>query len=460
MLLEGRDRSGGTWDVFRYPGVRSDSDMHTLGYRFKPWRADESIADGPAILEYIRSTAMEYGVDQKIRYRHRVIAASWSSETARWSLKVKTGNADQEIQITCNFIFMCAGYYSYRGGYSPDFPDRELFKGTVVHPQSWPEDLIYEGKRVAIIGSGATAVTLVPAMTQDAEHVTMVQRSPSYIVALPNKDRIANGLRWLLPAGVAYGITRWKNIALQRFIYRQTRIRPDWIRRRLLKMAQKAVGPDVPMEPHLTPKYAPWDQRLCVDPNGGFFEALRTGDATIVTGEIERFTEAGILMTSGEVVPADIIVTATGLKLVFLGEVDFVVDGQRVDFSQRLTYKGIGYSDVPNLCAAFGYINGSWTLRADLICDYVCRLLKHMDTEGTRQCTPRLRPEDVEMETQPFIDDFTPGYIERAQHLFPRQGSHDPWRNPQDYALDKERLGKATVDDGVMIFSKPSTAGE
>ncbi len=453
-ILEGRDDLGGTWDLFRYPGVRSDSDMHTLGYRFKPWTADKAIADGPSILAYLRETASQYGIDRHIRYGHQVRTAEWSSVDARWTVEAHRTDTDETVTLTCGYLFMCSGYYSYKAGYTPDFPGLERYTGQVVHPQAWPEDLDYAGKRVVVIGSGATAMTLVPAMADTAAHVTMLQRSPTYVVARPDVDRVANTLQKYLPEKVAYGLTRRKNIALQQMVYKRTRTDPDKVRDRLLQMVRDELGPDYDVERHFTPTYDPWDQRLCLVPNADLFEAIRGGRASVVTDQIETFTEHGIELASGEVLDADIVITATGLQLVTLGEMDFVVDGEPVDFSKTWTYKGLAYSDVPNLASSFGYINASWTLRADLTCEYVCRLLNHMEATGTVQCTPRLRPIDRSMTERPWIDQFTSGYMQRDMHRFPRQGDHEPWINPQDYGRDKKMFRKAPLDDGVMLFTR------
>jgi monooxygenase len=458
VILEARDDLGGTWDLFRYPGVRSDSDMHTLGYSFKPWLHEKSIADGPSILAYVRETAEEYHVTEHIRFRHMVTSASWSSDTARWIVTVRGHEP-----IECNFLFMCSGYYSYQGGYTPEFPGRDRFQGPIVHPQDWPEDLEYQGKRVVIIGSGATAMTLVPAMATDAAHVTMLQRSPTYVVALPDRDVIANRLRRVLPEKTAYKVVRRKNIMLTSFFYRRTRKAPERMKTRLLQWTAHAVGPDVTRD-HFTPTYNPWDQRLCVLPNGDLYKALNRGSASIVTDHIETFTETGIQLQSGAHLDADIIVTATGLQLVTIGDMVISVDGTPVDFSAAWTYRGLGYSDVPNLVSSFGYINASWTLRSDLIGRFVCRLLNHMTATGTRQCTPRLRLSDLDMPARPFIVDFSSGYMQRMMPLLPKQGDRDPWRNPQSLAADQKLL-KARVDDGVMQFnvrsrSEPDERGQ
>lgn len=454
LILEGREDLGGTWDLFRYPGVRSDSDMHTLGYGFKPWNGAKSIADGPSILTYIKETAAEYGIDKKIRFQHRVTAASWSSDEARWTITVTRGQTNEIVNIKCSFLLMCSGYYSYEGGYKPSFPGIDSFKGKILHPQHWPDDLDYAGKRVAVIGSGATAVTLVPAMAEKAAHVTMVQRSPTYVVAMPDQDVIANRLRQLLPETMANRLTRWKNIKISEFFYKRTRTKPKKIRAMILKQVRKSLGSAIDVDRHFNPTYNPWDQRLCLIPNGDLFKALKSGKASVVTDEIKTFTPDGLDLTSGASIEADIIVTATGLQIQALGNVDIAVDGEPVDFSERWTYKGVAYSDVPNLVAIFGYINASWTLRVDLICAYVCRLLNHMQAEGTDYGVPRLRPSDHDMPKRPLILDFSSGYIQRALPMLPRQGDRAPWLNPQSYSLDKKALTKGPIDDGVMTFAK------
>ncbi|HZR81164.1 MAG TPA: NAD(P)/FAD-dependent oxidoreductase [Candidatus Binatia bacterium] len=457
-ILEGRDSMGGTWDLFRYPGVRSDSDMHTLGYRFKPWRAAKAIADGPAILQYVKETAAEYGVDRHIRYRHLATRATWSSEDATWTVEALRKDTGETARFTCNFLFMCSGYYSYREGYTPDFRDVDRFRGTIVHPQKWPEDLDYRGKKVVVIGSGATAMTLVPAMAQDAGHVVMLQRSPTYVISRPDEDAIANALRKVLPASWAYAATRWKNVALQQLLYRRTRTHPHKVKQKLLDMVRKELGPDYDVETHFTPRYAPWDQRLCLVPNSDLFAAIRSGKASIATDRIDRFTERGIRLASGRELEADVVVTATGLNLVVLGEMQFAVDGKPIDFARTWTYKGMMYSDVPNLVCTFGYINASWTLRADLTSEYVCRILNHMDRVGARQVTPRLRPTDRDMPELPWIADFSSGYMQRAMHLFPKQGDREPWVNPQNYGRDKKMIRYGELEDGVLRFESPSPA--
>jgi len=458
VILEGRPAMGGTWDLFRYPGVRSDSDMHTLGYSFKPWREAKAIADGPSILNYVREAAAEYDVDGHIRYGHRATRASWSSEDAAWTVEAVRAETGETVRFTCNFLLMCAGYYSYQQGHTPEFEGRERFRGTVVHPQQWPEDLDFRGKRVVVIGSGATAMTLVPAMAKDVGHIVMLQRSPTYVVSRPDRDVIANGLRAVLPERWAYAITRWKNVALQQFLYRRTRTHPAQVKQKLLDLVRKELGPDYDVDTHFTPRYNPWDQRLCLVPNSDLFEAIRSGKAEIVTDTIERFTETGIALASGTELEADIIVTATGLNLVVLGEMQFGVDGAAVDFAQTWTYKGMMYSDVPNLVCTFGYINASWTLRADLTAEYVCRLLNHMDKRGMRQVTPRLREMDRDMPARPWIDSFSSGYMQRMMHRFPKQGDHEPWINPQNYGRDRKMIRLGPLEDGALVFDNPKPA--
>ena len=453
VILEGRGDIGGTWDLFRYPGVRSDSDMHTLGYSFKPWKADKSIADGPSIMAYLRETVAEHGIDRHIRFHHLVRTAEWDSDEARWTLTVHRADTGVDVTITCNYLFMCSGYYSYKAGYTPDFPGRERFQGTVVHPQEWPADLDYRGKRVVVIGSGATAVTLVPAMAAQAAHVTMLQRSPTYVASGPDVDRVNALLRKVLPDRAAYALTRAKNVTMQQLLYRRTRTKPEQVRKYLLDKTREQLPAGYDVDRHFSPSYNPWDQRLCLVPNGDLFQAISKGTASVVTDRIRTFDETGIELESGEHLDADVIVTATGLQLVTLGEVSFVVDGEPVDFADTWTYKGFAYSDVPNLASTFGYINASWTLRADLTCEYVCRLLNHLRDTGTVQCTPRLRASDRTMPARPWIDNFSAGYMQRDMHRFPKQGDREPWVNPQDYSRDKKMFRSAPVDDGVMAFT-------
>ena len=454
VILEGRGAIGGTWDLFRYPGIRSDSDMYTLGYAFKPWTEAKAIADGPSILKYVRETARDYKIDQHIRYGHQVKAAAWSSADACWSIDaVKADGAT--VRITANFIFLCGGYYSYEGGYTPDFPGVAQFNGTLVHPQAWPEDLDYAGKRVVVIGSGATAVTLVPAMAKTAAHVTMLQRSPTYVVSRPAEDAAANRLRKWLPAKLAYHLIRWRNVLLGMVFFRMARNKPEQVKQTIIGGVRQALGPDYDVGKHFTPTYNPWDQRLCLVPDSDLFEALKAGKAEVVTDHIETFTATGIKLKSGAELPADIIVSATGLTLQVMNGLTLSVDGRVVDPGKTLAYKGMMYEDVPNLATVFGYTNASWTLKCDLTCEYVCRLLNHMTRKGLRQVTPRNHDPDIEH--QPWLD-FSSGYVQRAMEKFPKQGSKAPWRLHQNYALDLMSLKYAKLEDGTLEFSNPKVA--
>ncbi len=459
LILEGRADIGGTWDLFRYPGIRSDSDMHTLGFEFKPWTGEKSIADGPSIMAYLRETVAESGIDRHIRFGHLVRRAEWWSESATWTVEAELVDGGGTATFTCDYLSFCSGYYSYKEGYTPEFAGRDRFRGGIVHPQAWPEEFDATGKQIVVIGSGATAMTLVPALAGTAAHVTMLQRSPTYVAAGPDVDVIADGLRRLLPARLAYRITRKKNTALQQLMYKWMRKHPDQAKGYLLGRVAKTLGPDFDIDTHFAPTYAPWDQRLCLVPNGDLFEAIKEGSASMVTDHVTEFTETGILLESGRHLDADVIVTATGLNLVTLGDVEVVVDGEPVDFSQTVAYKGFAYSDVPNLASTFGYVNASWTLRADLIAHYVCRLLNHMEATGTQICTPRLRPSDASMQLRPLLDHLTSGYVRRAADRFPRQGDREPWVNPQDYAKDKKLFRRSPVDDGVMTFTGPLRQG-
>ncbi|HEV7287902.1 NAD(P)/FAD-dependent oxidoreductase [Sphingomonas sp.] len=453
VILEGRARSGGTWDLFRYPGIRSDSDMYTLGYSFKPWTQAKAIADGPSVLRYLDETAREHGIDQHIRHQHRVVAASWSTPDARWSVTVERGAERERVEFTCNFLFMCSGYYNYEAGYLPHFEGREDFAGTIVHPQHWPEGLDYAGKRVVVIGSGATAVTLVPEMAKIAAHVTMLQRSPTYIVSRPSEDGIANWLRAKLPGGLAYRLTRIKNIALGQFFYRIARKKPEKTKERIVQMVRDELGPDYDVATHFTPSYNPWDQRICLVPDADLFAVIREGAASVVTDHIERFEADGIRLKSGELLPADVIVTATGLDLQLMGGVPFTVDGARVEPAQSLGYKAMMYSDIPNLASSFGYTNASWTLKSDLTCAYVARLLNTMKKRGMRQATPRV---GADVTREDFLS-FTSGYVQRAIDRFPKQGDKRPWRVHQNYTLDLIDLKFGGIDAG-MEFSNPEPA--
>jgi cation diffusion facilitator CzcD-associated flavoprotein CzcO len=449
-ILEARGASGGTWDLFRYPGIRSDSDMYTLGYSFRPWSEAKAIADGPSILDYVRDTARDHGIDDHIRFNHRVVRAQWSTADARWTVEAQRTDTQETVRLTCGFLFTCSGYYRYDEPYTPPFAGIERFGGRVVHPQHWTDDIDYAGKRVVVVGSGATAVTLVPAMAEQAAHVTMLQRSPSYVVSLPGRDPIADLLRRFLPAKVAYPIVRWKNVGVTTAFYQLSRRAPRVAKALIRKGVQKELPPGYDVDTHFTPRYDPWDQRVCLVPDGDLFAAIRPGRASILTDQIETFTENGLRLASGAEIEADVVVTATGLNLLALGGMEIAVDGREVVLSETLAYKGMMLSDVPNLAIALGYTNASWTLKCDLTCEYVCRLLNHMDRHGRRQCTPRNR--EPGRPTQPFID-LKSGYVQRSLDQFPRQGLKPPWRLFQNYARDIAMLRYGSLEDDAIEFS-------
>ena len=458
-ILEARKAIGGTWDLFRYPGIRSDSDMYTLGFPFRPWDSDTSIADGASILRYVRETAREYDIDQKIRFNHRVVRTEWSSRTDRWTVEVERTDTGETTIFSCGFLFMCSGYYDYREAFTPQFEGTERFRGRIVHPQFWTDDIEYTGRRVIVIGSGATAFTLVPSMAGQAAHVTMLQRSPSYVISLPQKDPLAKLARRLLPTAWAYGLVRWKNVLVQSWFYSLSRRRPDVVKRLLHQGVRRRLPSGFDVSTHFKPRYDPWDQRLCLVPDGDVFEAVSRGDVSIVTDEVDTFTERGIRLTSGAELEADLIVTATGLNLLPIGGVEPAIDGAPVDMPSTMVYKGCMFSGVPNFALSFGYTNASWTLKADLICQYVCRLLGHMDAHGYTHCAPYNH--DPEVTETPFVD-FTPGYFLRSMHLLPKQGSKLPWRLHQNYVRDLRLIKRSPLEDGVLEFGRvgqvPATA--
>ncbi|MDB2383631.1 NAD(P)/FAD-dependent oxidoreductase [Porticoccaceae bacterium] len=457
LILEGRSAIGGTWDLFRYPGIRSDSDMHTLGYSFKPWESAKAIADGPSILDYVRETATENKFADKIRFNHKLTSANWDSKTHRWTLSIVKAKTDETIEITCNFLYMCSGYYSYDQAHDPGLPATDTYRGTLVHPQFWPEDLNYEGKKVVVIGSGATAVTLVPSMAKKAASVTMLQRSPTYIVSRPSEDWFANGLRKLLPHRWAYALTRLINTRFQELLYKQTRKRPEKVKKTLLDLVRKELGPDYDVDKHFTPSYNPWDQRLCLVPDSDLFNSINNGSASVVTDHIDTFTETGIQLKSGDHLDADIIVTATGLQLIMMGGAEISVDGASVDFAKLWTYKGLMVSSVPNLVQTFGYINASWTLRADLTAEWVCKALNHMNETNTTSMVPEVPSELKEMPVRHWIDDFPAGYMQRVMHLFPKQGDREPWVNTQDFRRDRKIFNQALGTDSALQFTSKDT---
>jgi cation diffusion facilitator CzcD-associated flavoprotein CzcO len=449
-ILESRGSIGGTWDLFRYPGVRSDSDMYTLGFRFRPWPDAKTIADGPAILNYVRETASEQGIDQRIRFNHRVVRAGWSSADSLWTVEALRTDTEQTVRFTCRFLFMCSGYYHYDEGYTPEFEGRERFSGPIVHPQHWDEQLDYAGKRVVVIGSGATAVTLVPAMAERAAHVTMLQRSPSYIVSLPAEDPIARFLRRVLPARLAYPVLRWKNVLMTSGSFALSRRRPKLAKALIRKGVERKLPPGYDIDTHFKPRYNPWDQRMCLVPDADLFQAISSGRASVVTDRIASFVEDGIELESGDRLEADVIVTATGLNLLVLGGIEIAVDGEPVDVSKTMGYKGLMLSGVPNAAAALGYTNASWTLKCELTCEYVCRLINYMDARGYRQVIPVNR--DPSVTPEPFID-FNSGYVLRSIDKFPKQGSKPPWRLYQNYPRDILALRHGEIDDEALEFS-------
>ncbi len=453
-VLEAREASGGTWDLFTYPGIRSDSDMFTFGFSWRPWPGDQALADGPSILDYLRTVAEEYGVDELIRYRHRVTGASWDSAAALWTVEVDHGG--EPVTMTASFLWGCAGYYHYDEPYAPEFPGAETFEGPVVHPQHWPEDLDYAGKKVVVIGSGATAMTLVPAMAATAGHVTMLQRSPTYVASRPARDKLARRLA-RLPAKVSYPVVRWSHILRGIVTYELCRRRPELVRRLVVKGAQAQLPDSVDADVHFRPTYDPWDQRFCVVPDGDLFRVLRRGQASMVTDTIETFTPTGIRLASGRELEADLIVTATGLQFLPFGGVDLVVDGEPVDLPTTMMYKALMLSGVPNFAFTAGYTNASWTLKADLVAAYVVRLLRHLDRTGARWAVPVRQPGVGE---RPFMD-FTSGYVLRAVDRMPRQGDRRPWRLRQNYLADLRTIKRGEIDDGVLAFDRvPALASD
>ena len=449
-ILESREAIGGTWDLFRYPGIRSDSDMYTFGFAFRPWTDGSVFADGPNIRHYAQSTADENNISEHIRFKRRVVLAKWDSAQARWTVEVENGNTGKKETYICRFLMMCSGYYRYDHGYMPEFEGADSFKGDVIHPQLWPEDYDYTDKRVVVIGSGATAVTLVPAMADKAAHVTMLQRSPTYIAARPSRDGFADFLRKVLPEKLAYSITRLKNVLLTIYVFQLSMRWPGFVKRQVMKAIQAELGPDFDVETHFSPDYNPWSQRFCLAPDGDFFKVLKDGSATIRTEHIDRFTEDGIQLKSGETIEADLIIPATGLDMMLMGGVGVRVDGELIKGGDLVTYRGMMFGNVPNLAIAFGYTNASWTLKVDLTCERVCRMLNHMKKHDLDVCVPDL-PEDLE--TQPMLD-FSSGYVQRALSCLPKQGVKAPWRTYQNYIQDMMTIRFGRLDDGYMRFGK------
>ena len=446
VILEGRESFGGTWDLFRYPGIRSDSDMHTMGYRFKPWIDEKFIADGPSILNYLEETISENNLGNKIRYQHKVLTSSWSSSTSKWTLEVKNLTSGITESFTCNFLMMCGGYYNYDEGYSPHFENQEQFNGLIIHPQKWPDNLDYKNKKVVVIGSGATAVTIIPAMADQVEHITMLQRSPTYFMSAPDKDMIGNFFKKIFSQKTAYFLTRWKNILMGNYFYKQCVKNPEKVKEMLINGVRAHLGEDYDIDTHFTPKYKPWDERLCFVPNADMFEAMKSGKASVVTDHIDQFTETGIKLKSGEELTADIIIKATGLNLQFLNGIDVKVDNSQVNISEKLAYKGRMFNDIPNLACSFGYARASWTLGADLSSEYVCKLLNYMDKHGYDYCSPVIGKEVREEGT--YLN-LSSGYVKRAIDRMPKQGSREPWKGNQSYLSDVTELrwGSITNDD-------------
>ena len=456
VILEGRESMGGTWDLFRYPGIRSDSDMFTLGFGLKPWTKAKTLADGPSILEYIKEAAREFRVEEHIRLNHRVVRAEWDSEQGLWTVLVHkgsngSGGMEKAVFLT-RFLFVCSGYYNYEHGNCPDFPGIDKFTGQVVHPQKWDVDLDYTGKQVVIIGSGATAVTLLPAMADKAAHVTMLQRSPTYVASLPPVDFVGRWLMSILPITLAYTLVRWKNMLIGLFFYNLARTFPNFMKGLLRKGVQKFFGDDSKMLASFQPRYNPWEQRLCFMPDADLFRAIRQGQASVVTGLIETFTPTGIRLTSGQELPADVVVTATGLELLAMGGIQFVVDKQEVRLGEKISYRGAMISDMPNFAYILGYLNASWTLKADLSCQFVVRLLKEMRTKSARKVVPSLLPGE-KLALKAWATDFSSNYLLRAMGQFPQQGDVGPWRVHQNYLRDWFTLKFSKVEDKYLRFS-------
>ena len=449
-ILESRGVSGGTWDLYRYPGVRSDSDIHTLGFGFKPWPEARSLADGDSILAYVREAAEESGIDRRIRFHHRVVRSEWSSAESRWDVEVERTDTGETGHLTCGFVWVCSGYFAYDEGYRPDFEGVGRFKGQIAHPHRWPEDLEYSGKRVVVVGSGATAVSLVPALAEDADHVTMLQRSPSYLFPVPGVDPIARALRRVLPPKAAYALTRWKDILSSSVTFWACRRYPGMAKRIIRKAAERSLSPGFDFDTHLTPRYNPWEQRPCALRDGDLYKAINDGRVDIVTDRIETFTESGLRLESGAELEADVVVTATGFNLQFLGGMEVVVDREKVDIGKVLTYKGMMVSGVPNLAFAVGYTNASWTLKVELTCDFVCRVLNHMAENGLAKCVAEVN--DPSVRGEPIID-FSSGYVQRSIDQLPKQGSREPWRLRQNYLLDSRMIRRGPIEDGALRFT-------
>lgn len=454
-ILENQESFGGTWLTHTYPGIRSDSDLYTFGYKFKPWTS-APIASADEILKYMNEVIEENGIDKNIRYQHQIKSASWSSEAKLWTLTALQKNTGETVEITCNFLWMCQGYYRHAKGYTPDFKGMDQFQGEIVHPQTWPENFNYKGKKVLVIGSGATAATIIPAMAEECEHITMLQRSPTYFIPAENRNEVADMLRELdIPEEWVHEIVRKKILHDQNVLVQRTYDEPEAVKEELIAAAREHLGPDFDVEQHFTPSYRPWSQRVAFVPDGDLFKGISSGKASVVTDQIETFTEKGIQLKSGKELEADIIITATGFNLCVLGDIAFTIDDKPLDFADTWTYQGVMFSDIPNMAWVFGYLRTSWTMRADMISTFVCRLLNHMKAKGVTVCAPELRKEDQDMPALPFFntDDFNPGYIMRGVDLMPKKGDHAPWIHTQDYNVDKDALPAMDLDDGTLTFS-------
>jgi cation diffusion facilitator CzcD-associated flavoprotein CzcO len=449
-ILEGRDTIGGTWDLFKYPGIRSDSDMYTLGFSFFPWKEKEAIADGPSILKYLDETSKKFNIDKKIKFNHYVKDASWCSEKSIWTLKVEDKNLMDTVTISCNFIFMCSGYYSYEKGYTPDFEGINEFNGKIMHPQKWDASIDYSDKEVIVIGSGATAVTIVPEIAKDAKHVTMLQRSPTYVVSAPQQDPLAIFLQKYLPSKLSYFIVRWKNILRQQWYFRLCKKNPKRVKDFIINQVRKSLGHDYDVDKHFTPNYNPWDQRMCLVPNGDLFKSIRKKQTSVVTDTIDKFTSTGIKLESGKTLAADLIVTATGLNLEICSNINLKVDGRDINLPDTVTYKGMMFSGVPNLVSTFGYTNASWTLGADLTSEYVCRLLNYMNKSSIKKCCPEA---NSKIENNDDWLNLTSGYIKRSKDIFPKQGKRSPWTNNQNFLKDIFQIRYGKINDGEIKFS-------
>ena len=449
-ILEGRDTIGGTWDLFKYPGIRSDSDMYTLGFSFFPWKEKEAIADGPSILKYLDETSKKFNIDKKIKFNHYVRDASWCSEKSMWTLKVEDKNLKDTVTISCNFIFMCSGYYSYEKGYTPDFDGINEFTGKIMHPQKWDTSIDYSDKEVIVIGSGATAVTLVPEMAKDAKHVTMLQRSPTYVVSAPQQDPLAIFLQKYLPSKLSYLIVRWKNILRQQWYFRLCKKNPKRVKDFIISQVRKSLGHDYDVDKHFTPNYNPWDQRMCLVPNGDLFKSIRKKQTSVITDTIDKFTATGIKLVSGKTLAADLIVTATGLNLEICSNINLKVDGKDINLPDTVTYKGMMFSGVPHLVSTFGYTNASWTLGADLTSEYVCRVLNYMKKRSIKKCCPEA---NSKIENNDDWLNLTSGYIKRSKDIFPKQGNRSPWTNNQNFLKDIFQIRYGKINDGEIKFS-------